>query len=442
LVNNPTDDISFHRIVNVPPRGLGEKSLAQVSELARAREIPMLVALRAAIDRAMLSKKALSGAKKFLELYDELVNRSAISIVEMLKHVLHATDYIKYLASKKSEAPDESIEGNVQELLSDASEVDQNNEDGTGLQQFLEQVSLSADTDNLTDDNRVTLMTLHAAKGLEFPHVFIIAVEQDILPHSRSRYDANQTEEERRLLFVGITRAKQTLQLSSASQRGFGNNRMSCASPFLMELPRAEMQMLDYTMSNGRFDTLDDQWPDSSFGDSESFLHKPSKKGAKSTKPKEIGFEDFASEFSEENVDEPLEQFDEPFSDELENSAKKPKKQDKKPVPGIQAPGIQGPGIQGIDVHDELGAFATKLLAINHQLPRGMKTASELGSSVTLTGTPVDVFEAGMRVSHPRYGFGAILSVDGFGPKKMARIEFDEGDTKSFQLSKAPLDIA
>jgi hypothetical protein len=71
-----------------------------------------------------------------------------------------------------------------------------------------------------------------------------------------------------------------------------------------------------------------------------------------------------------------------------------------------------------------------------------MKTASELGSSVTLTGTPVDVFEAGMRVSHPRYGFGAILSVDGFGPKKMARIEFDEGDTKSFQLSKAPLDIA
>ena len=452
LVNNPTDDISFHRIVNVPPRGLGEKSLAQVSELARAREIPMLVALRAAIDRAMLSKKALSGAKKFLELYDELVNRSAISIVEMLKHVLHATDYIKYLASKKSEAPDESIEGNVQELLSDASEVDQNNEDGTGLQQFLEQVSLSADTDNLTDDNRVTLMTLHAAKGLEFPHVFIIAVEQDILPHSRSRYDANQTEEERRLLFVGITRAKQTLQLSSASQRGFGNNRMSCASPFLMELPRAEMQMLDYTMSNGRFDTLDDQWPDSSFGDSESFLHKPSKKGAKSTKPKEIGFEDFASEFSEENVDEPLEQFDEPFSDELESSAKKPNKQDRKPAPGIQAPGIQAPGIQapgiqapgiqGIDVNDELGAFATKLLAINHQLPRGMKTASELGSSVTLTGTPVDVFEAGMRVSHPRYGFGAILSVDGFGPKKMARIEFDEGDTKSFQLSKAPLDIA
>ncbi|MFN7625896.1 MAG: hypothetical protein ACK5PZ_03625, partial [Pirellula sp.] len=86
--------------------------------------------------------------------------------------------------------------------------------------------------------------------------------------------------------------------------------------------------------------------------------------------------------------------------------------------------------------------FATKLLAINHQLPRGMKTASELGSSVTLTGTPVDVFEAGMRVSHPRYGLGAILSVDGFGPKKMARIAFDEGDTKSFQLSKAPLDIA
>ena len=212
LVNNPEDDISFKRVVNCPPRGLGDKALQQVTELARSREIPMLVALRAATEREMLSKKALSGARAFLGIYDRLVQLTSESIQAMLTHVLEATDYVNYLAGKKSEAPDESVQGNVQELLLDARDKDALMPNGEGLQQFLEEISLASDTDNLTDDNRVTLMTLHSAKGLEFKHVYIIAVEQDILPHSRSKQDPDQYEEERRLFFVGITRAKDTLQ--------------------------------------------------------------------------------------------------------------------------------------------------------------------------------------------------------------------------------------
>jgi len=401
LVNNPTDDISFARIVNVPPRGLGEKSLAQVTELARTREIPMLVALRAAVERGMLSKKATSGARQFLMLYEQLVDRSAISIVEMLQHLLQTTKYIEYLAGKKSEAPDDSIEGNVQELVSDANEVDRSNEDGSALQQFLEQVSLSSDTDNLSSDDRVTLMTLHSAKGLEFDHVYIIAIEQDVLPHARSRYQMEQVEEERRLLFVGITRARESLQLSNAAQRGFANDRMASPSPFLMELPRSEMQQIDYTERPSFDEGYDEPWIDTSFEEG-SFLHAnpPAKAPKARRRPETIA----------------------PPTSHASNDRSQP-------------------GMQPIDASDDLGAFATRLMSLNKKLPLGMKTAADIAACVTATGVPVDLFESGMRVSHPRYGMGTVLSTEGFGPKRMARIEFDSSEKKSFQLSKAPLDL-
>jgi DNA helicase-2/ATP-dependent DNA helicase PcrA len=364
LVNNPTDDISFKRIINVPPRGLGEKTLAQVTDLARTREIPMLVALRAAIDRGMLSRKAQTGAKQFLALYDQLVTQSSNSIVAMLQTLLAETKYIEYLASKKSEAPDESIEGNVQELISDASEVDIINEDGSALQQFLEQVSLSSDTDSLTGDDRVTLMTLHAAKGLEFDHVYIIAIEQDILPHIRSRFHNDQLEEERRLFFVGITRARETLQLSNAMQRGFGGSQMSAPSPFLMELPRAEMTLADGSESASSGDALDESWGESWGDGSESDIPQP-----------------------------------------LQRKNKRARETSWKSLPKLHA-------------------------------------GSEIIAAATLAGVPVDEFEAGMRVRHPAYGQGTILSTEGFGPKRMVRIDFDQGDRKSFQLSKSPLELA
>jgi DNA helicase-2/ATP-dependent DNA helicase PcrA len=366
LVNNPTDDISFKRIINVPARGLGEKTLAQVNELARTREIPMLVALRAAIDRGMLSRKAQTGAKQFLALYDQLVEESSNSIVAMLQKLLQETKYIEYLAAKKSEAPDESVEGNVQELISDASEVDLLNEDGNALQQFLEQVSLSSDTDSLTSDDRVTLMTLHSAKGLEFDHVYIIAIEQDILPHARSRHNNDQLEEERRLFFVGITRARQTLQLSNAMQRGFGGNQMAAPSPFLMELPRAEMSLADGSDDEmSRHNDLDDSWGES-WGD-----------GTESEFPKALE----------------------------RKGARRARDSSWKSLPKLHS-------------------------------------GSEMIAVATLAGVPVDDFEAGMRVRHPAYGQGTILSTEGFGPKRMVRIDFDQGDRKSFQLSKSPLELA
>ena len=398
LVNNPEDDISFKRVVNCPPRGLGDKALQQVTELARSREIPMLVALRAATEREMLSKKALSGARAFLGIYDRLVQLTSESIQAMLTHVLEATDYVNYLAGKKSEAPDESVQGNVQELLLDARDKDALMPNGEGLQQFLEEISLASDTDNLTDDNRVTLMTLHSAKGLEFKHVYIIAVEQDILPHSRSKQDPDQYEEERRLFFVGITRAKDTLQLSTALSRGF-SNRMGTASPFLVELPRAEMSIVDLT----RADADDLAWDDYKADEDSDSVEEWNQE----------------SDWQQENA------WDDSDQSESPSSIRKPKS-------GKPKSTARGPS--KLRHYSDSDDFETT------SLPKGLKTGSDFGATMTLAGTPVDRFQNGTRISHPRYGLGNVVAVDGFGPKRIAKISFDNGEVKSFQLSKAPID--
>src|SRR4029079_2924134 len=140
---------------------------------------------------------------------------------------------------------------NIEELLTAAREFDVQHPEGNALEQFLEETSLVADTDAWeTETDRVTLMTLHAAKGLEFPAVFIVACEQGLLPHDRSLHDDDKLEEERRLLFVGITRARQELQLSYAQYRAFrGQACPTAPSSFLMELPRHEMALSDSVVS-------------------------------------------------------------------------------------------------------------------------------------------------------------------------------------------------
>jgi len=278
LIHNPTDDISFDRVVNVPTRGLGDKSLEKVAELAKSREIPMLVALRAATEHDMLSKKAKAGAKEFLAIYDKLLAKSTGPLLGVINCMLEETGYIEYLTNRKTETPDESIIGNINELRADAAQVDSEaNDDGNALERFLEQVTLISDVDGINDvENKVTLMTLHSAKGLEYEHVYIIAVEHDVLPHIRSRDDPAQLEEERRLLFVGITRAKGHLQLSMAKHRGFSSNRSGSPSQFVMELPRAEMSIVDMTNID-EFDTsfMDEDDTGEGFDEFEKAPSKP-----------------------------------------------------------------------------------------------------------------------------------------------------------------------
>lgn len=372
----------------------------------------MLVALRATIERGILSKKAASGADKFLKTYDKMVHLSSGPLVAVIDCMLQETDYIQYLTARKSETPDESIIGNINELRADAAQADSESEDGNAMERFLEQVTLIADADGLEDsDNKVTLMTLHAAKGLEFENVFVIAVEHGILPHIRAMDDPSQLEEERRLLFVGITRAKRWLQLSMAKQRGFSNARVGSASQFAMELPRAELEMIDRTdvdaFNISFMDEIDqrsdeDPWIDE-FEPSEKPTKKPSKPMGKKTvllSRDEWNQEDGGSEFV-------------PDAAPTEEPSPEP---------------------------SETGNAVLQKLRGKLGLPN-LKSGSHFQTITTKEGVEVGLFEQGSIVRHPEYGIGQVASVDGHGARRMARVSFENGELRSFQLNKSPLQL-
>jgi DNA helicase II / ATP-dependent DNA helicase PcrA len=436
LLHNPTDDISFERVVNVPNRGLGDVSMAKVRELAQSRQVPMLVALRAAVENGLLSKKAAAGAREFLVLYEELIPKCHAGLLDTIDHLLARSKYIEYITNRKTETPDESITGNINELRSDAMQIDADPESTeNALERFLEQVTLNSDVDGMTDaDNKVTLMTLHAAKGLEFKNVFVIAIEEGVLPHARSMENPMQLEEERRLFFVGITRAKDRLQLSMVKQRGFSNFRVSSPSPFLMELPRAEMEMVDMT-DHQDYDTgLESESYDvDPFDDESSHRSKKSQRHSGDAKrPMPRGKVPFEYEEISQEVEivsvkssgrKTILLSDSTDGEIVDESPDETRENDLR-----------------VPTHN---SFASpKLEDLQKRLPAmGLRTASSLSSIVNKEGVGVDQFETGSIVMHPDYGVGQVESIDGRGTRRVAKVSFENGKEASFQLSRSQLKL-
>ncbi|MEX0675690.1 MAG: UvrD-helicase domain-containing protein, partial [Pirellulales bacterium] len=245
LVNNPRDDVSLVRVINNPPRAIGKSTIARLGEHAARHGLSLLDAARESGLIESLGKRAAVAVAKFVALYDRLALLAAAPVEEIMGHVLAESGYQQFLVDSEDDEDQERL-ANIQELLTAARQFDECFAGDGALEAFLEEASLVNDTDAwAVDDDRATLMTLHASKGLEFPVVFIVALEDGLLPHERSRNDENDLEEERRLLFVGITRAREELQLSLATNREFrGQRRRTVPSQFLMELPRAEMEVL------------------------------------------------------------------------------------------------------------------------------------------------------------------------------------------------------
>jgi DNA helicase-2/ATP-dependent DNA helicase PcrA len=244
LLNNPRDEVALRRVINVPVRGIGKITIDRLSEFARQHGIAMIEAARRAAQIPAIGRRPATLVAKFVALFDHLTTAVDGPVEKILGLVLSETGYQKQLSESADEGDQERL-ANIEELLTVARDFDERHE-GTGqLEAFLEETCLVNDTDAWeTESDRVTLMTLHASKGLEFPVVFLTAVEEGLLPHERSREDLNQLEEERRLMFVGITRAQQELQLSLARYRDFrGQRKLTIPSSFLMELPRTEMEL-------------------------------------------------------------------------------------------------------------------------------------------------------------------------------------------------------
>ncbi|MBX7166947.1 MAG: UvrD-helicase domain-containing protein [Pirellulales bacterium] len=242
LVNNPRDDNALLRVINVPPRGIGATTVERLKAHARRYEQTLLEAARESGLIEGLAKRSAVGVARFVAMFDRISEAATRPVEEIVGLVLAETDYRALFADSEDE-DDQNRLANIDELLSAARQFDEHNPGDGHLEEFLETTALVNDTDELAGD-AVMLMTLHAAKGLEFPVVYLIAVEEGLLPHERSRDNDEQLEEERRLLFVGITRAREELQLSIARVRDYrGQRRLTIPSSFLLELPREEMEL-------------------------------------------------------------------------------------------------------------------------------------------------------------------------------------------------------
>jgi ATP-dependent DNA helicase UvrD/PcrA len=258
LINNPRGDLSFLRIVNVPTRGIGKTSLERLSGFAATHGLSLLDAARQAEKVDRLTPRAKNSLKKFVALFDRIAETGAGHVEEIIGLVLGESGYRAMLKDSQQEEDLDRLD-NVEQLLTIGREFDQTHGEPGGLEDFLEQTTLTGDTDDWEyDSDRVTLMTLHASKGLEFPQVYIVATEKGLLPHERSQDTPEELEEERRLFFVGITRAMENLQISLCRFRDFrGRRSMAIPSSFLIELPRDRMELTGIN-DRDRFQMTDD----------------------------------------------------------------------------------------------------------------------------------------------------------------------------------------
>jgi DNA helicase-2/ATP-dependent DNA helicase PcrA len=237
---NPADTVSLRRILNVPKRGIGDTSEAAIAALSERERITFFEALHRAADAPNLASRSLNAIQGFVTMIDELTEQAGAAPGDVLEAVLDRTGYLAELRAS-SDPQDEGRVENLEELVSVAREFEQTRTDGT-LGDFLEQVSLVADADQVPSpdgsDGVVTLMTLHTAKGLEFPVVFLSGMEDGVFPHMRSMGNSAELEEERRLAYVGITRAEKRLYVSRANVRSaWGSPGYNPPSRFLEDIP-------------------------------------------------------------------------------------------------------------------------------------------------------------------------------------------------------------
>jgi DNA helicase-2/ATP-dependent DNA helicase PcrA len=245
LLLNPRDDLSFLRVVNEPARGIGKVSLEHLRAYAEPRELSLLGAAAEVQRIPAIKGKAAAALRDFAEMMRELGQIKDAQPDEVIRQVLDRSGYRLMLAGS-SDAEDQERLANIEELITAAKQFAAENERRT-IGDFLENVTLASDLDGWDErQDCVSIMTLHAAKGLEFPVVFMAAVEQNLLPHERSLQREDEVEEERRLCFVGMTRAKEELYLCHARLREFrGSAVYAIPSMFLEELPADAVQFQD-----------------------------------------------------------------------------------------------------------------------------------------------------------------------------------------------------
>jgi DNA helicase-2/ATP-dependent DNA helicase PcrA len=241
LALNPDDDIALSRIINSPPRGIGKTTLDSIGRMQQDFGVSLYETIRLTVEQRSLGPRATASLDVFLQVINGLAEKaaSATSVADVVKAATVETSYVRALQEEKTEEADGRLL-NIEELVTAAVEAD---EQGETLRDFIDHAALVSDTDQYRSDARVTLMTMHAAKGLEFPIVFVAGMEEGLFPHSRAAGSEDELEEERRLCYVAITRAQKYLYITHAMKRRiWGEENPSEPSRFLNEIPLELMQ--------------------------------------------------------------------------------------------------------------------------------------------------------------------------------------------------------
>jgi DNA helicase II / ATP-dependent DNA helicase PcrA len=253
LIANPDDDISFERVVNEPKRGIGKTSIEKLQAYANMHEISLFDTLKE-VDFTGVSAKAANALSEFGTMINNWTKQvEFLTATDMVQQVLEGSGYEEMLRAEKSIESQSRLE-NLEEFKTVTKNFEQTSEDKS-LIAFLTDLALIADIDSMDEDpasdDKVILMTLHGAKGLEFPVVFLIGMEENVFPHSRSQMDETEMEEERRLAYVGITRAEEELYLTRAKMRTlFGRTNMNPVSRFISEIPSELLEGMQETKQN------------------------------------------------------------------------------------------------------------------------------------------------------------------------------------------------
>jgi DNA helicase-2/ATP-dependent DNA helicase PcrA len=389
LVSNPQDDVAFLRVVNAPPRGIGKVTLRKLRDYATHQSKSLTVAARDPGFLRSISKRP-NAAMCLLSDQLKAMTAAATGSVEMLvQQVLEISRYLEHLEDSENEEDQQRL-ANVEELCTAAKEYDETHDESAGIEGFLEQVALVNETDDWEDESdKVTLMTLHAAKGLEFPAIFVVAVEAGILPHERSENDIDQLEEERRLLFVGVTRAKSRLVLSYARQRNYrGRSRRRVPSSFLIDLrsPAVEFETQEALTWPARNELAEYVAQRFTSGKTPATVACPSSDQVAG----ELRFE--STEFMEDD-----------------------------------AADIRSP--------TETPADRTS------EIPSRLLTAAELLEAPVVTPQPEpDAIHLGGLVTHPVFGPGKVVDITGSGKKQQVRIQFIQpAKLRTFYVAFSPL---
>ena len=282
LIQNPSDNLSLTRIINEPKRGIGKTSLDNVQQIAVQSETSMYDVIKRADEFGL--NRVFANSREFVSQIEELrAKKDNIKISDLIKETLNKTGYTKALEDEDTTEAETRLE-NIEEFLTVAMEFEEQMAENS-LEEFLEGITLSSDLDNADDqEDSVTLMTLHSAKGLEFPVVFLVGMEEGIFPGYKSIGEPKELEEERRLCYVGITRAKQNLFISCARQRTiFGSTSCNQVSRFVKEIPKELMDGFDENFEDKPQKTYEDYQYEWKYGNSHVTSYKSDE--VKSAKP-------------------------------------------------------------------------------------------------------------------------------------------------------------